>query len=262
MESISVIPIDDMCCHYEIVFVIHGSLYIVGHFDHLALNEQCFGVGICGADLGFSALPELLLEELVVDFVVLEVPEFFLNELDLPLCEFLGICLIELLEVFFGLLLDIAEMPVDLALAVVILLAVGGTELGTVHSDCLSTYQTCLFQEQHIELEAVFECFGIVFAEVGNGVVVGHQPTEQPFDFDVAPTFPFESSAAADAVEVSVEVELEKDLAIIGRPSFHVWSVFRSGFSLDKSQKLQVELVNKGIDDPDGIVFADLFIKA
>lgn len=176
--------------------------------------------------------------------------------------EFLGICLIELLEVFFGLLLDIAEMPVDLALAEVVFLAVGGPELGAVDSDCFSANKTRFFEEQHIELEAVFECFGIVFAEVGNGVVVGYQPTEQPSDFDVAPAFPFEFSAAPDAVEVSIEIEFEKDLAIIGWPSFHVWSVFRSGFSLDKSQELQFELVDKGIDDPDGIIFTDLFIKA
>ena len=100
-------------------------------------------------------------------------------------------------------------------------------------------------------------------------MVVGSESVEQPSDLDVAPTFPFEPSAAADtpdrsgqAIEVAIEIEFKKDLAIIRRPTFHIWSVFRSGFSLDKSQKLQIKLVNKGIDDPDGIVFADLFIKA
>ena len=215
MEGVSIISVDHVGTYHEIVFVIHGSLYIVGHFDHLSLNEQCFGVGIRGADLGFSALLELLLEELVVDFVVLEVPEFFLNELDLPLCEFLGICPVKLLEVFFGLLLDIAEMPVDFALAVIILLAVGGPELGTVDSDCLSADQTRFFEEQHIELEAVFECFGIILPEIGNGVVVGSESVEQPSDFDVAPTFPFEPSAAADAVEVAIEVKFEQYFGMI-----------------------------------------------
>ena len=49
----------------------------------------------------------------------------------------------------------------------------------------------------------------VVLSEVGDCLVIGRQPAGQPHHFDIAASFPFQSTAGWNPVEVSVDEELQ-----------------------------------------------------
>lgn len=50
-------------------------------------------------------------------------------------------------------------------------------------------------------------------------MVVWGKTIDEPSDFNVSQTFFFKSSAAADPIEISIEVDFEKDLELKRRPT-------------------------------------------
>ena len=58
----------------------------------------------------------------------------------------------------------------------------------------------------------------VVLPEVGDRLVVRCKPSKQPHDLDVAPGFPFQSTARLNPVEIAVDVKLQQDGGVIGRP--------------------------------------------
>jgi hypothetical protein len=59
----------------------------------------------------------------------------------------------------------------------------------------------------------------IVLAEVRDGLVIGDEPPNQPHHLDVAAGLPLQPSARPHPVQVAVDVELEQDCGMIGRPA-------------------------------------------
>ena len=65
----------------------------------------------------------------------------------------------------------------------------------------------------------------------------------------------FQRCFATDTVEVTIDIELLKN----------TWMVWRAtGFLQDcvaKAKRLQVQALDKSVDEADGVVFADIFIQ-
>ena len=97
---------------------------------------------------------------------------------------------------------------------------------------------------QHDELAAhLADGWPVVFAEVGNGLEVGHQANGQPHELDVALGLAFQVPAGLDAIEVPVDVDLELHRRVVRRPASRQWLV---SF---EPHLVQVELFDKGLDN-------------
>src|SRR3954462_12675698 len=59
----------------------------------------------------------------------------------------------------------------------------------------------------------------IVPPEIGNGLVIGNEPTRQPHDLNVASGLTLEPAARLNPVEIAVDVELQQDRRMIRRPA-------------------------------------------
>ena len=68
--------------------------------------------------------------------------------------------------------------------------------------------------------------------------------------------FRFQSPARPDAVQVSVDIELEQIAGIIA------WTPRRLGSHTLEACRLQIEIIDEGIDKPDHIVRPDIIIDA
>ena len=175
--------------------------------------------------------------------------------------------MVQLAKVFGCFLFDVVELAVDFALAVVFLFAVGGPEFTSVDGEGFSGDQSDVFKEECVEFKAVFERDGVELAKVGDGVVVGGEGSEKPAEFDVSQTFFFQSSAAADAVELAIAVEFEQAFEFEGRSAirwngrFWLLAFLVFGRFVDKTEQVQIKLFDEGIDDADRVLFMDLFIQ-
>ena len=92
-------------------------------------------------------------------------------------------------------------------------------------------------------------------AEVGNGLEVGRQSTGQPHHFDVALRLALQPTAGRDAVQVAVDVELEQHRRVVRRPPG------RRRIGAGKTQLLQIQLVDKGVDRAHRIIFGDVVVQ-
>ena len=95
----------------------------------------------------------------------------------------------------------------------------------------------------------------VVLAEVGNGLEVRREPAGQPHQLDVALAFPLQAPARGDAVEVTVQVDLEQGRGMTGGPA----PCFRH--CTGKTERNKIKLVNVRIDGPDWIVLVDIIVQ-
>ena len=95
----------------------------------------------------------------------------------------------------------------------------------------------------------------IVLAKVGNRLVIRHQAAGQPHHFHIAPGLPFKAPARLNPVEVAVNIELQQYRRMIARPAG------RLGRNPAKAQAAEIKLLNKDIDHPHRIVFANPIIQ-
>ena len=96
---------------------------------------------------------------------------------------------------------------------------IDGLELAAIDGDQGLGEQTQLLA-QHDELSAdTADCLAIVFAEIGYGLEVRHQPPGQPHQFNVALRFLLQTPTGLNAVEIAVDVELQKNGGMVGRPT-------------------------------------------
>ena len=95
----------------------------------------------------------------------------------------------------------------------------------------------------------------VVAAEVGDRLEVRHQPAGQPHQLDVALGLPFEPAARLDAIEITVEIDLQQRRGVIG------WSPRRFRHNAGKAQGSQVKLVNEDIDDANRIVLPNIVFQ-
>jgi hypothetical protein len=95
----------------------------------------------------------------------------------------------------------------------------------------------------------------IVLAKVGDRLVIRRKPAGQPHHFEITLALALEAAARLHAIEIAIHIQLESDARVIARPS--------EVECLDlETQLIQVERVDKRIDDANRIVAADPIIQA
>jgi hypothetical protein len=73
--------------------------------------------------------------------------------------------------------------------------------------------------KQHELAEHRSEGFVVEATEISDGLEIGLQVPQQPDDFEVSIGLGFQPAAGADAVQVTIYIELEQVLRIIARPA-------------------------------------------
>src|SRR5208337_422179 len=92
----------------------------------------------------------------------------------------------------------------------VAVLVVDRLDPGAIHCQQFSAIQVQLTTEQHELTEDRAERVAIVGAEIGDGLEVGLQVSQQPDHLDVAVGLGFEAAARSDPVQVTMYIELQK----------------------------------------------------
>ena len=91
----------------------------------------------------------------------------------------------------------------------------------------------------------------VVTPEIRDGLVVGHQPTGQPHQLDIASRLAFQPATRRDAVQIPIDEKLQQDGRMIARPKCP-----RRRMAMETKCR-QIELIDKEIDDTDQMIFAD-----
>jgi hypothetical protein len=124
-----------------------------------------------------------------------------------------------------------------------------------VHRQQFPAEQVQLAAEQHELAEDRAESLVVDAAEIGDRFEVRLEVTQQPNNFDIPMRLRFQPTARADAVEVAVNVELQK---ICGRVA---WAAGHFGLHTNETRGGEVQPVNEGVDEADGVVLADIFVQ-
>jgi len=96
----------------------------------------------------------------------------------------------------------------------------------------------------------------IVFAEVGNRLVIGSEPAQQPHQLDIAAGFSFKPSARLHPVQVAVDVQLQENRRMIRRPTSRRW------INSIEAHLGQIKRIDKHVDHTNGVALADEIIEA
>jgi len=96
----------------------------------------------------------------------------------------------------------------------------------------------------------------VIFAEVGDRLVIGRETAQQPHHFDIASGLSFKPAARLHPVQIAVNVELQENRRMIRRPA--------RGRRIDpfKGHLGQIERVDKNVDYTNRIVLADPIFQA
>ena len=152
-------------------------------------------------------------------------------------------------------LLELSAPPVDLVAREVLVAVVHGFELGAVDGDA------CLRQQPHLPAQLdkphahLLDGRSIVFPEIGDDLVVGRKPTEQPDHLEIAARLTLEAAARGDAIEIAVDVEPEQNRGMIARPTR------RLGHDLEP-QFGEIEMRHERLDRAHRIALADVVVEA
>ena len=96
----------------------------------------------------------------------------------------------------------------------------------------------------------------IVLAKVSDRLVIRSKPAGQPHHFEITLALALEAAARLHAIEIAIDIQLERHARVIARPS----EVERlNGL---EAQLIQVERIDERIDDANRIVAADPIIEA
>ncbi len=151
---------------------------------------------------------------------------------------------------------DLLHSPLQLGTGEVAVANVDRLELAAV--DCHQRFgeQTELLAQHH-ELPAdTTNGFAVVLAEVGDGLEVRHQASGQPHQLDVALCFTFEAATRLDAVEVTVDTDLQQDGRVIRRAASF------GGNHAAETQPPEIEFIDEHIDYSHRIGVRDVIIQS
>src|SRR5690606_18922954 len=110
---------------------------------------------------------------------------------------------------------------------------------------------------QHHEATAdVANAFTVVAAEVRDGLEVRGEAAGQPHQLYIALAFALQPAAGLDAIEITVQVELQQHRGVIRRPTRC------SRLCSIKTRADQVQLVDEDVHDPNGVVVCNEVIQA
>jgi len=99
-----------------------------------------------------------------------------------------------------------------------------------------------------------FEDGALVGAEIRDGFEIGLQRPQQPDDLDVTMTLRLQPTPRPHAVEIAADVQLEQIARRIAGSARR--------FQLNRSEacRREIEPIDEGVDEPNGIVRADLIV--
>ena len=109
--------------------------------------------------------------------------------------------------------------------------------------------------QDHELPENLLERGAIGAPEIGDGLEVRLQRPQQPDDLDVAMAFGLEPPARPHPVEIAIYVELQQIAGRVAGPARRL--------RLDplETRGLQIEPIDEGVDEPHGIVGADIIVN-
>jgi hypothetical protein len=144
----------------------------------------------------------------------------------------------------------------DLVLREVAIPMIHRLELAAVHGHHRLGEQRHI-AAHHDELRADFaNRLAVVLPEVGDRLEVRHQPPGEPDQLDVALRLTLQPTTRLNAVQVSIDVDLQQRRRVVRRPA-------RLGrFGPSKPQLRQIQFVDEGANYPDRVVLRDPFIEA
>lgn len=96
----------------------------------------------------------------------------------------------------------------------------------------------------------------ILLPEVGDRLVVGNKPAEEPHQLDVAPGLALQPPARLHTVEIAVDVELQQNCRVVGGPAR------RLGDRPGKAQRSQIKRFDEGLDHMGWVVLIDPVVQA
>ena len=163
---------------------------------------------------------------------------------------------VELLQIARHALLDLRQTPLHLGPREVPVAVVHRLELTAVDRDAGLRQQPHRAAQRNKARAHLADGTAIVLAEVGNRLVIGHQPARKPHHLNIVPSLTLKPSARLNPVEIAVDIELQQRRRMIRRPAG------RLGSDAVKSQAAQIEFLDKNVDHPNRIVLADPVFQA
>src|SRR6516162_6824247 len=91
----------------------------------------------------------------------------------------------------------------------------------------------------------------VIFAEIGNRLVIGRQPTREPHHLDIASSLALKAPARLNPIEVAVDVQLQQDRWMVRRPSGCL------GIDSAEPKLGKIQLANKDVDRSNWIVLTN-----
>lgn len=151
--------------------------------------------------------------------------------------------------------LQVGDAAGDLALGEVAVPAVNGPELAPVDGNAGALQHADPAAQLHELSNAAADAGAVVTPEVGDGLVIRDKAAGQPHQLDVPPGFAFQPSAGWDPVQIAVDEQLKQHGRMISgspRPRRR-----RSR----KSERRQIEFINKQINHPNQVILANPVFK-
>ena len=102
-------------------------------------------------------------------------------------------------------------------------------------------------------------CLGgraVVFAEIGDGFVIGNEPSRQPHHFQIAAGLTLQPPARLDPIEIAITIKLEQRRRMISRPTGR-----RRDYAIEP-QFAQFQRIDEYIDRPHRIALVHPIIEA
>ena len=198
----------------QMVLCVHRCLHVVAHHGRslgaVGGHGSCVRVRL--GDLPIGHHLQLRLDDLKVLQALAHLLDLALQTLGLGLhLNWLGsICSLQGIKVALDTLLQLPFTSLNLAWREVALAVVDGLELAAVDGHNGVGKQLQFAAQDHEATTDVANAFAVVAAEVRNGLEVWGEAAGQPHQFHVAQAFALQPAGGLDAVEVTVQIELQQ----------------------------------------------------
>src|ERR1700676_560342 len=125
---------------------------------------------------------------------------------------------VQLAQIASDALLELRSAPFQLRSREVPIAIVHRLELAAVDRHARRREQIHLAAELDEARAHLADGTAVVLPEIGDRLMVGDEAAKQPHHLDVAPSLTFEPPARLHKVEIAVDVELQENRGMIGRP--------------------------------------------
>ena len=126
---------------------------------------------------------------------------------------------VELAQIARDALLELRPAPLHLGLREVPVAIVDRLELAAVDRDARRREQTHLAAQLDEPRAHLADRSAIVLAEIGDRLVVGREPPQEPHHLEIATGLALQPPARLHPVEIAVDVELQQDRGMIAGPA-------------------------------------------